>query len=127
MTRTIFAVVAASHYCSLPPPSLPHLSHSSSPPSPQIDDRRKLLFPVQPKPPQGFKDYLMNRGTYVLAGNPSSHHAVPLMVPPSTLQQAPLRDLFTEQERDRHKLRLQVERMASFVIFNSFYGVIVLI
>ncbi|XP_011632507.1 mucin-5AC [Pogonomyrmex barbatus] len=26
----------------------------------QIERRRKGLFPVQPKPPQGFKDYLMN-------------------------------------------------------------------
>merc|ERR1719510_2136252 len=27
----------------------------------QVEQRRKNLFPVQPKPPQGFKDYLMNR------------------------------------------------------------------
>ncbi|KAF2355808.1 Ankyrin repeat [Trinorchestia longiramus] len=72
----------------------------------QIDDRRKLLFPVQPKPPQGFKDYLMNRATYVLASNPSSQHSVPMMSPPSSLSQ-PLKDLFNEQERDRYKLRLQ--------------------
>ena len=32
----------------------------------QVEQRRKNLFPVQPKPPQGFKDYLMNRKTYLL-------------------------------------------------------------
>merc|ERR1712142_194267 len=35
----------------------------------QIEQRRKNLFPVQPKPPQGFKDYLMNKKTYHLEGN----------------------------------------------------------
>ena len=32
----------------------------------QVEQRRKNLFPVQPKPPQGFKDYLMNRKSYLL-------------------------------------------------------------
>uniref|UniRef100_A0A2P2HX24 Ankyrin repeat domain-containing protein 11-like n=2 Tax=Hirondellea gigas TaxID=1518452 RepID=A0A2P2HX24_9CRUS len=77
----------------------------------QIDERRKLLFPVQPKPPQGFKDYLMNRGTYILAGNPSSQHSVPIAAAPATLTVA-LKEIFTEQEKDRYKLRLhhQIER-----------------
>ena len=35
----------------------------------QVEQRRKNLFPVQPKPPQGFKDYLMNRKTYLLQVN----------------------------------------------------------
>jgi hypothetical protein len=34
-----------------------------------VEQRRKNLFPVQPKPPQGFKDYLMNRKTYLLHDN----------------------------------------------------------
>ena len=72
----------------------------------QICDRRKLLFPVQPKPPEGFKDYLMNRGTYILAGNQASHNSVVKLTPPQTLTQ-PLKELFTEQEANRHKLRLQ--------------------
>lgn len=49
----------------------------------------------------------MNRGTYVLAGNPSSQQSVPISAPPATLQQQQLKDLFNVQERDRHKLRLQ--------------------
>ncbi|KAA0202448.1 hypothetical protein HAZT_HAZT001221 [Hyalella azteca] len=99
-----------------PPPSVPELPLSNCYQMflvirKQIDDRRKLLFPVQPIPPQGFKDYLMNRATYVLAGNPASQQSVPLMTPPASLPQ-PLKDLFTEQERARHKLRLlhQIER-----------------
>ena len=36
----------------------------------QVEQRRKNLFPVfLSKPPQGFKDYLMNRKTYLLQGN----------------------------------------------------------
>ncbi|XP_017775138.1 PREDICTED: ankyrin repeat domain-containing protein 12 [Nicrophorus vespilloides] len=69
----------------------------------QIARRRKGLFPVQPKPPQGFKDYLMNRCTYVLAGtSPTS----PNITYPISLQ-AQLKDLFGEQEKERYKLRMQ--------------------
>ncbi|XP_060519189.1 ankyrin repeat domain-containing protein 11 isoform X2 [Cylas formicarius] len=69
----------------------------------QIEKRRKGLFPVQPKPPQGFKDYLMNRCTYVLAGTaPTS----PNVTYPANLP-AQLKDLFMEQEKERYKLRMQ--------------------
>lgn len=73
----------------------------------KVERRRKLLFPVQPKPPQGFKDYLMNRCSYVLANSSNSQLPVPIISPPSSLQQ-PLKDLFNEQEQERYKLRLQV-------------------
>ncbi|XP_054274382.1 ankyrin repeat domain-containing protein 11 [Macrosteles quadrilineatus] len=72
----------------------------------QIDRRRKGLFPVQPKPPQGFKDYLMNRCTYVLAGNASSRLPVQQVAPPASLQ-GPIKDLFVEQEKERFRLRTQ--------------------
>ncbi|XP_046679067.1 ankyrin repeat domain-containing protein 11 isoform X3 [Homalodisca vitripennis] len=72
----------------------------------QIDRRRKGLFPVQPKPPQGFKDYLMNRCTYVLAGNASSRLPVSQVAPPASLQ-GPIKDLFVEQEKERFRLRTQ--------------------
>uniref|UniRef100_A0A1B6DE99 Ankyrin repeat domain-containing protein 12 n=1 Tax=Clastoptera arizonana TaxID=38151 RepID=A0A1B6DE99_9HEMI len=72
----------------------------------QIDRRRKGLFPVQPKPPQGFKDYLMNRCTYVLAGNAKSRLAVSQVAPPTSLQ-GPIIDLFIEQEKERYRLRTQ--------------------
>ncbi|KYM94672.1 Ankyrin repeat domain-containing protein 12 [Cyphomyrmex costatus] len=64
--------------------------------------RRKGLFPVQPKPPQGFKDYLMNRCTYVLAGNAKE----PNVNPPVGLHGA-MKDLYIEQEKERYRLRMQ--------------------
>jgi len=75
----------------------------------QIGERRKLLLPVQPKPPEGFKDYLMNRCTYLLASNASQHENVS---PPPPGLPPPLIPLFTRQEQERHRLRLQnrVER-----------------
>ncbi|KAK6626839.1 hypothetical protein RUM44_009316 [Polyplax serrata] len=71
----------------------------------QIERRRKGLFPVQPKPPQGFKDYLMNRCTYVLAGNASTRQ-IPSAPLPQNIS-SPMKDLFSEQEKERHRLRLQ--------------------
>ncbi|CAL8096426.1 unnamed protein product [Orchesella dallaii] len=71
----------------------------------QIDRRRRNLFHVTPKPPKGFKDYLMNRATYVLAGNANAL-AVPLLNPPQS-QPTPMKEFFSEQEKERHKLRLQ--------------------
>ena len=72
----------------------------------QIERRRKNLFPVTPKPPQGFKDYLMNRGTYVLASNAKSRLAIPLLNPPPSLPPL-MKEMFIEQEKERHKLRIQ--------------------
>ncbi|KAI4500966.1 hypothetical protein M0802_003769 [Mischocyttarus mexicanus] len=69
----------------------------------QIERRRKGLFPVQPKPPQGFKDYLMNRCTYVLAGNVNNE---PNVNPPVSLQSL-MKDLYIEQEKERYRLRMQ--------------------
>ncbi|XP_043495142.1 ankyrin repeat domain-containing protein 12-like [Polistes fuscatus] len=69
----------------------------------QIERRRKSLFPVQPKPPQGFKDYLMNRCTYVLAGNVNNE---PNVNPPVSLQSL-MKDLYIEQEKERYRLRMQ--------------------
>jgi hypothetical protein len=72
----------------------------------QIARRRRNLFPVTPKPPKGFKDYLMIRGTYVLHGNSNARLAVLLLNPPPALAQQ-MKDTFVDQEKDRHKLRLQ--------------------
>ncbi|XP_014230586.1 uncharacterized protein LOC106654938 isoform X4 [Trichogramma pretiosum] len=68
----------------------------------QIERRRKSLFPVQPKPPSGFKDYLMNRCTYVLARNTKEEPTVtiPASVP------AAMKDLYTQQEQERYDLRM---------------------
>ncbi|GAB0097537.1 hypothetical protein DMENIID0001_131830 [Sergentomyia squamirostris] len=69
----------------------------------QIERRQKNLFLVQPKPPQGFKDYLMNRCTYVLAGKTSAEPTInyPASVP------AAMKELFAVQEKERHKLKMQ--------------------
>merc|ERR1711892_711146 len=75
----------------------------------QIEQRRKNLFPVQPKPPQGFKDYLMNKKTYHLEGNTgkdSRIQPIPKIAPPPSLE-GPLRDLFLSQENERYKLRMK--------------------
>ncbi|GAB6020195.1 hypothetical protein CHUAL_002917 [Chamberlinius hualienensis] len=72
----------------------------------QIDWRRKTMYVVQPKPPQGFKDYLLNSCSYVLAGNAASRLSVPMIPPPQSLGGA-MRDLFVSQEKERYNLRLQ--------------------
>lgn len=72
----------------------------------QIDRRRRGMFVVQPKPPEGFKDYLMNRCSYVLAGNSASQLSVPMIPPPQSLTGS-MRDLFVSQENERYRLRLQ--------------------
>jgi len=65
------------------------------------------LFPVQPKPPSGFEDYLMNRRTYVLDGNYKSRMVNTQSPIPANLPEH-LKNLFVEQERERQKLRMQV-------------------
>uniref|UniRef100_A0A0K2TPQ5 Ankyrin repeat domain-containing protein 12 n=2 Tax=Lepeophtheirus salmonis TaxID=72036 RepID=A0A0K2TPQ5_LEPSM len=73
----------------------------------QIEQRRKNLFPVQPKPPQGFKDYLMNRKSYLLQENASERlRQIPLIQPPPSLEGAMV-ELFKEQEEARRKLRMK--------------------
>ena len=73
----------------------------------QVEQRRKNLFPVQPKPPQGFKDYLMNRKTYLLQENASERmRQIPLIQPPPSLD-GPMRELFKNQENARYNLRMK--------------------
>jgi hypothetical protein len=62
---------------------------------------------VQPKPPSGFKDYLMNRCTYVLAGNSNSRVVNTQTPSPANLHEQ-LKKLFVEQEKERQRLRVQV-------------------
>lgn len=69
----------------------------------QIERRHRMLFPVQPKPPQGFKHYLLNRGTYVLAGKTPIEPVINL---PANLA-TQMKEMFTQQEKDRHKLKMQ--------------------
>merc|ERR1711981_17885 len=72
----------------------------------QVEQRRKNLFPVfLSKPPEGFKDYLMNKKTYLLQGNAHERlRSMSMVQPPSSLR-GPLRELFAQQEKERFKLR----------------------
>jgi len=71
----------------------------------QIEQKRKNMFPVCPKPPEGFKDYLMNKKTYLLQDNAQERlRSMPMIQPPPSLSE-PLRELFVLQEKDRFKLR----------------------
>ncbi|CAO1316770.1 unnamed protein product [Diamesa tonsa] len=69
----------------------------------QIEQRHRGLYAIQPKPPQEFKDYLMNRRTYVLAGKTKYE---PTSITPANLPQE-MKDLFQAQERERYKLKMQ--------------------
>lgn len=69
----------------------------------QIERRQGNLFAVQPKPPQGFKDYLLNRRSYVLAGKMAMESNAGFPMNTSTQ----LRELFMGQEKERHKLKMQ--------------------
>lgn len=71
----------------------------------QIERRQKSLVLVQPKPPQGFKDYLMNRKSYILAGKTSADP--PKTQPPVSVSQQSLKDLYVTQDRERHRLKMR--------------------
>lgn len=71
------------------------------------------MFSVQPKPPYGFENYLMNKRTYVLDGNNKSHELNTPTPPPVNLHKQ-LKKLFDEQEKERQKLRVQVCSQLSF-------------
>ncbi|GFS32906.1 ankyrin repeat domain-containing protein 12 [Nephila pilipes] len=74
----------------------------------QVDKRRKSMFNVHPKPPQGYKNYLLNRGTYVCEknGNKSSSRSIPMLSAPQSLEGS-IKELFVIQENERYKLRRQ--------------------
>ncbi|CAG0919377.1 unnamed protein product [Notodromas monacha] len=77
-----------------------------------LEIQRRQLVPVHPKPPQGYKDYLIHRGTYVLDGNQQAQLAAATQVTlPYYFEQfpdlAPFKELFIAQEKEREKLRLR--------------------
>ncbi|XP_059149695.1 ankyrin repeat domain-containing protein 11-like isoform X2 [Physella acuta] len=72
----------------------------------RIASRHRTLCNVAPKPPIGFKDFLMVNCTYVLQGNATSTLSVP-MLPPPNLVTEPMREFFIQQEKERYRLRLQ--------------------
>lgn len=77
--------------------------------------KRKGLFPIQPKPPQGFKDYLMNRCTYTLSGNTVCRLKRRNADPPDSIPEG-LRELYQEQETERYRMRMQVSRVSIIIL-----------
>ena len=69
----------------------------------QIEQRHRSLRPVEPRPLKGLEDYLMNRRTYLLQGKNSlePNIIIPPLLPPQ------MKEIFTEQEKERHKLKLR--------------------
>jgi hypothetical protein len=87
----------------------------------QVLARQREWSVVPPKPPQGFSDYLMVRGNYILAGGAGAGGNGRLVIPqpsppPASLQDTPaaIRELFIQQERQRYRTRLQhkIERVS---------------
>ncbi|UYV80211.1 ANKRD12 [Cordylochernes scorpioides] len=74
----------------------------------QVAKKRESMYVVTPKPPQGFKDYLLNRCTYLLADTKTDG---PEAKPPADLPEV-MQEFYMEQEMERFKLRRQhlVER-----------------
>lgn len=103
----------------------------------QVDKKIKSLNSVQPGNPHGFREYLISRGTYLLDGNKLGNgtflfmnedgkwqsgpvgkyralrqrttYTVPdcARVPMGLPVNSPLYNLFVDQEKERHKLRMQ--------------------
>lgn len=93
-----------------PPPEPPHLPQTVTHCNPyqqfiqiqkQIEKRQKALFPVKPKPPKDFNNYLMNTCTYTLQGEGAEPPPpdVPSSLPPA------MRDEYLEQEAERVLMR----------------------
>ncbi|XP_054164494.1 ankyrin repeat domain-containing protein 12-like [Oppia nitens] len=89
-----------------------------------VEKKRKEMFSVPPKAPQGFADYLLNRCSYLLhekcgtdknGSNNSNKEGIGVnimskpnvLVPPSNLNGSKMIDVFNEQEKQRNKLRIQ--------------------
>ena len=80
------------------------------------------MFPVKPKPPSGFKDYLMNKCTYILAGNYNSRIVNTQTPSPANLHEQ-LKKLFVEQEKERQRLRVQVCFQLIFFFLKKGYNI----
>ena len=78
-----------------------------------VEKRRKNMFPVTPKAPNNFKNYLLNRGSYLLEGRVQQQQNCGPQLPsksqpPVSLKYgSPLFHLFMEQEEERQRYRVQ--------------------
>ncbi|KAH8257042.1 hypothetical protein KR038_001761 [Drosophila bunnanda] len=65
----------------------------------QIEKKWKSLYPIKPRPPQGYNDYLLTKKSYLLSRNSES----PAVDIPSTVPQAMSR-IYEDQEKARRDL-----------------------
>ncbi|XP_019640135.1 PREDICTED: ankyrin repeat domain-containing protein 11-like [Branchiostoma belcheri] len=71
-----------------------------------ILERRQNMSVVIPKPPQCFDEYLLYQCSYLLHSSPAKSLIIPMYTPPASLPEE-MTDLFVEQEKARHKIRLE--------------------
>ena len=102
----------------------PHQDKALNPYEQFLDIRKKIaqrhreLQVIKPKAPREFKDYLMVKKNYILQGNSASRSLDSLMLKPPVDLHESLKELFTEQEGARQRLRVQhkVERVRCFIL-----------
>ncbi|CAH1269026.1 ANKRD11 [Branchiostoma lanceolatum] len=71
-----------------------------------ILERRQNMSVVIPKPPQCFDEYLLYQCSYLLHNSPAKSLIIPMYTPPASLPEE-MTELFVEQEKARHKIRLE--------------------
>ena len=84
-----------------------------------VDKKRREMYPVAPKAPQGFADYMINRCSYLLASNKSlnGNESTPspniaavkpsITPPPTSLSTSKMNEIFVAQEKERYKMKVQ--------------------
>jgi len=68
----------------------------------QADDSNSLEYKLPPE----FKDLMISKKNYILAGNHASRFSIPMLTPPQSVT-GRMRELFIEQEKERYRLRLR--------------------
>ncbi|XP_068149104.1 ankyrin repeat domain-containing protein 11 [Drosophila tropicalis] len=66
----------------------------------QIEKKWKTLYPVKPRPPQGYNDYLLTKRSYLLNKNTNTSAAIDI---PNTVPE-PLKKIYRMQEKARREL-----------------------
>ncbi|XP_036327504.1 ankyrin repeat domain-containing protein 12-like [Rhagoletis pomonella] len=65
----------------------------------QIEKKWRNIYPIKPRPPQGYNEYLLNKKTYLLASNEKKVETVT----PGTIP-AKMQEIFSIQEQERNEL-----------------------
>ena len=82
------------------------LSYSHLLESRQVDERRLAQIEasntVEYKLPPEYKDMMISKKNYILAGNHASKFSIPMLSPPQSVT-GRMRELFIEQEKERYQ------------------------